>query len=491
VPTFTGTGIGTGAVLSMGGNVGTLKVSSVGTGARIVVGGDLKTVNVLTGDMDGAILSDGTVGIGTISIPKGGMNPGGTIGAAHGGIKTITVGGGNVIGLVQAGGTAGIGTISIPKGGFNGTIGAAAGGIKAITIGGSNGNLVGLVTSGGMAGIGTISVSKGGLSGTVSAGHANSGIKTLTLGGGITAGSVVSAGTGGVGTMTVKGNADLALNTTGKLGTLTVSSTPLTPNPTLSGLFNVKLLTTLNGSSANLDRFNITASDGIGKLNVKNITDSTFTGGTIGSIKASGNFTGASTIQALLIGTIDVKGDLGSTSSNIQIALSNTTAKVGTAPPKDALGSLTVGRWARNVELRSAGNLGTVKAGAMDSVTVFAGVAGTVGDRVLPGTLGDFISNPGHARIKSFTVAGIPGVSLGSKGGTEYRMNDVYIAAYEAGTITCGYSNPDNGGVKYGLAAHTLGSWIYTDASGTHTYKPAPGETGDEVINEDLIVRIV
>jgi hypothetical protein len=45
--------------------------------------------------------------------------------------------------------------------------------------------------------------------------------------------------------------------------------------------------------------------------------------------------------------------------------------------------------------------------------------------------------------------------------------------------------------VKYGLAAHTLGSWIYTDGSGTHTYKPTPGETGDEVINQDLIVRIM
>ena len=32
---------------------------------------------------------------------------------------------------------------------------------------------------------------------------------------------------------------------------------------------------------------------------------------------------------------------------------------------------------------------------------------------------------------------------------------------------------------------------VYTDGSGKHTYKPAPGETGDKVINHDLIVRIV
>ena len=52
-------------------------------------------------------------------------------------------------------------------------------------------------------------------------------------------------------------------------------------------------------------------------------------------------------------------------------------------------------------------------------------------------------------------------------------------------------AEPDNGGVLYGLTAHTLGSWIYTDGSGKHTYKPAPGETGDEVINQALIVRIM
>jgi hypothetical protein len=204
----------------------------------------------------------------------------------------------------------------------------------------------------------------------------------------------------------------------------------------------------LNATAANLNNFNITAGAGIGTLNAKNIT-------------------GASSITALLVGAINVKGDLGSDTSDVHITLTNTTAKVGTAPPKDALGNLTVGGWVKSTAIRSAGNIGTVKVGAMDSVTLFAGVADAVDDGDLPQNLSHFVGNPEHAKIKSLTVTGISGVTKGSVGGAADWMADFQIAAYEVTTSNVGYFKSDNGGQPFGFALHTYGTITYKGDQGT------------------------
>jgi hypothetical protein len=88
-------------------------------------------------------------------------------------VQSVTVSGGGFVGQILSAGTGGIGTVSVPKGGFTGSLLASAGGLKSLTLGGSNGNFVGKIEVGGMDGIGTITVQKGGLVGaTISATNA-------------------------------------------------------------------------------------------------------------------------------------------------------------------------------------------------------------------------------------------------------------------------------------------------------------------------------
>jgi hypothetical protein len=162
----------------------------------------------------------------------------------------------------------------------------------------------------GTAGVGTINIAKGGLSGTISAGHAKGGIKSLTVNGAITAGTVIAAGTAGVGTMTLKGDSNLTLKTTGKVSTLRLTGTSARPI-TVSGIFDVKILSSFSGAYASLDNLKVRATDGIGTVNVRSISNSLFSAGSIGNVTTSQNLSGSRLLAGYDIGTDYVIGTSG------------------------------------------------------------------------------------------------------------------------------------------------------------------------------------
>jgi hypothetical protein len=217
------------------------------------------------------------------------------------GIKSVTVGAGSLVGALESRGTGGIGTVSVPKGRMQAALHATAtsgAGIKSVTVGG--GNMVGDLVSASSAGIGTVSVPKGGFSGAISAGHVAGAIKSLSVSGAISGGTVIYAGAGGVGAMTVKGNANVNLTTTGKVG-LTVTGTATQP-VTLSGIFDVRVLSSLSGTNADLSNLKVRATDGIGTVNVRAITASIFSAGTIGNVTTSKDMTGSVLLAGCDIG---------------------------------------------------------------------------------------------------------------------------------------------------------------------------------------------
>ncbi len=470
-------GIGDGARLRLTGNLGAFKANSSGAGSGIHVGGGISSFTILKGNLGGAvtaglgiskltvslgsllgdILANGTAGIGTLSVPKGGLN--GTVRAAAGGIKTLSVGLGNLIGTVESGGPTGIRTISIPKGLFAGTVRAAggplgkmtvglggldglvestgpggigtvsipagqltgairatAGGIKSVSAGlgilngrvesngtagigtvtvasgGLNGtvlatqgllktltvkagDLAGLIQSDGAAGVGAVSVSNGSVNGaTIGASHAAGGVKTLTFKGPINTGTLINAGTAGVGTVSLTGNGDLTLRTTGTLKTFNVTGSS-TSQRTLSGLFDVKVLSSLAGSYARLRGLTIRATDGITSINVRDIEDgSILSANTMGAVTISNNLTGS-----LVLGGYDVGAD--------GIYGTGDDGVFGASPGKGNLGAITV-----NGSMTSTSIAANVAAGA-------DGWFGTADDIVLSATL--------EGAIKSLFVKGV------------------------------------------------------------------------------------
>jgi hypothetical protein len=151
-------------------------------------------------------------------------------------------------------------------------------------------------------------------------------------------------------------------------------------------------------------------------------TDMTF-GGTVSSLKAAA--IGAGEITAPVISKISVGGTKGITG--------NMASDVTLSGPAGAtvLGSLTVAGTLSNVTIQGGvGNLGTIKAGAMLSVGIFAGINGTT----LPNQLSDFTTS---ATIKGVTISGITGQAV--------SMSDLQVAARFITALAAKDPDPTNG----------------------------------------------
>ncbi|MBN1393011.1 MAG: hypothetical protein JW947_09445, partial [Sedimentisphaerales bacterium] len=151
-----------------------------------------------------------------------------------------------------------------------------------------------------------------------------------------------------------------------------------------------------------------------------------------------------------------------------------------------ALGSLTTKGWIEDSQIISAGNIGTVTAGAIEDLSCFAGDIDTSDVNAFDGVLDlpdpntDINGDP--ASIKSFNVKGIKGQS------SPYFINS-NIAAAQVLNACLAYPQIDNSGVPFGMASGYIKSLKIKDDTGTNSYKkleePADSETFD-----DLEIRI-
>ena len=104
------------------------------------------------------------------------------------------------------------------------------------------------------------------------------------------------------GTMTLKGDSNLTIVTPGKVGTVTLTSTLAHPIR-LSGIFDVRILSSLTGANANPDGLKVRATEGVGTVNVRSVANSLFSAGTIGNVTTSRDMTGSMVLAGYDIGT--------------------------------------------------------------------------------------------------------------------------------------------------------------------------------------------
>jgi regulation of enolase protein 1 (concanavalin A-like superfamily) len=150
-------------------------------------------------------------------------------------------------------------------------------------------------------------------------------------------------------------------------------------------------------------------------------------GGSVASFNTTGDFAG--TLTAEVIGNVHVGGSLTGT-----IHLTGGTAR--------DLRALTVGGAIDGGQIRALGSIGSITAAGLINANVFAGVADSI--TALPALASDFVQS---SAIMSVVVTGrrLP-----------FAVENSNVAAQTLGRINFGAVNTDNGGVPFGLAAHSL-----------------------------------
>ncbi|HWE03076.1 MAG TPA: S8 family serine peptidase [Tepidisphaeraceae bacterium] len=139
-------------------------------------------------------------------------------------------------------------------------------------------------------------------------------------------------------------------------------------------------------------------------------------------------------------------GDLSAGSVNsIKIAGALTNADITLTGGASTLGALTVGQAVTESQIVTAGNIGKVSVGSFLSSALFAGVSASVTG--LPTAVGDFTADDS---IVSFTV---------KANNKPYSFANSEIAAASIGTVSVARVNPDNGGVKFGVATESLAAF--------------------------------
>ncbi len=202
-------------------------------------------------------------------------------------------------------------------------------------------------------------------------------VKKLLVNGPVMNGTYISAGAGGIGSVTIKGDADLTLVTAGTLGAFTVSGAALTPRQ-VKGRLDVGGLKTLKTSWAGLVDFAVNAA------------------GSINTLTVDGNLSGVSTISALAVGKITIKGDLGS-DGNYGI---NILGSLGAKSKIDIGGSAAYGAGEHKNRIRIGGQLlGRISVGTKSGV-----LDGLLGDVVIGQSLGSAGRLIADARNDAATV---------------------------------------------------------------------------------------
>ena len=148
---------------------------------------------------------------------------------------------------------------------------------------------------------------------------------------------------------------------------------------------------------------------------------------TLGSFNSRGNFAGS--LTAGTIGNMHVGGAMTGT-----VHL--------TAGTANDLRVLSVAGAVNGGQILAAGGLGSVSAGSLAGANIFAGVSPSVS--TLPSSAGQFVND---STIASVTITGR---------GLPFAVSGSNIAAQSLGRINLGAVNPNNGGLPFGLAAHSL-----------------------------------
>ena len=204
--------------------------------------------------------------------------------------------------------------------------------------------------------------------------------------------------------------------------------------------------------------------------------------GDLTSLLSGGNLGGQ--IEARSIHTFTVRGDL----DHAQVYLTQTVPAIGSSV--QALGSLTVSGKMQDSILQSSGNVGTVNLGAMFNSKFHAGVKR--GLETLPAGRQDFEATDDDMLLPSVGAVNIRGLA-----GQTVVFGGSTIAFWRMGRISVNMRNVNtsNGGVKFGLIAHSIKSYT-CKVNGVATVK-ATNRVGGQVVEDletdagEFIVRLI
>lgn len=148
-----------------------------------------------------------------------------------------------------------------------------------------------------------------------------------------------------------------------------------------------------------------------------------------------------------------------------------------------ACGALTVKEWMDYTQILSAGNIGTVSAGAITNSSCFAGVTATsdfYADGVLdlPDPALDINYNE-PATIKSIKISGIKN--------EEYCVINSNIAAANILSAYLAYPQTQNGNVPFGISADYIKKLTIKDAEGTISMKELSTPMGSQTFGDAQI----
>jgi hypothetical protein len=137
--------------------------------------------------------------------------------------------------------------------------------------------------------------------------------------------------------------------------------------------------------------------------------------------------------------------------------------------------SLNIGGVLDGATIRTAGDIGSVRLGAMNGAAIFAGVAPTVTS--LPAAASDFAA---RATIRRFQVTST---------GESHFSGTNRIAAWSVGSFRLNHVRAANGGETFGLSAVSVGS--YSRGTGTPVRKARLTIPGVFDAAGDYVARIV
>ncbi|MEI7836900.1 MAG: peptidylprolyl isomerase, partial [Planctomycetota bacterium] len=189
----------------------------------------------------------------------------------------------------------------------------------------------------------------------------------------------------------------------------------------------------------------------------------TFANGDVAGITVAGNAGG--TLSARSIKSLKVGGDW----DGAHLTLTQVAAP---ASKLLSLGSLTVAGTMRNSDIFSAGNIGAVTLGAMDSSRILAGVKANTA--ALPTIRADFVADDN-------ALASIARLTIRATTGTNGLANS-NVAAWFLGKVAIKNVLIDNSSTPFGLAAHSLTSYSRTEGIALYqwTSKLSPWPTNDQ-----------
>ncbi len=140
---------------------------------------------------------------------------------------------------------------------------------------------------------------------------------------------------------------------------------------------------------------------------------------------------------------------------------------------KSALKKLSVAKIMANLTIRSAGNVGSVTAGAMDNVSLFVGVDNSLD--TLPTQLADFIDQ--EVTLGKVQLKGVSGV--------DDNFKNSRVAGFAIKSVKLGSVASENSGDVFGFAANTIGSIGYQVGETTFNVKKLSGPS-NPIISDDF-----